>query len=37
LRDPDTRLFLEPNNYLCEAYDTEVNVGKDGLYKFINA
>ena len=36
LNDPETRLFLENNNYLCEAYDVECREGKDGLYYFIN-
>ena len=36
LQDVETRLFLEPNSFLCSAYDTELNYGKDALYEFIN-
>lgn len=36
LQDSETRLFLEPNTFLCEAYDKEVNFGKDALYSYIN-
>lgn len=36
LKDEETRLFLEPNNFLCSAYDIEFEYGKDALYDFIN-
>lgn len=36
LQDEETRLFLEPNEYLCKAYDQEDDYGKDALYKYIN-
>lgn len=36
LQDPETRLFLEMNDYLCKAYDEESRYGKDGLYAYIN-
>jgi len=36
LQDSETRLFLEPNTFLCAAYDKETNGGKDALYTFIN-
>ena len=36
LLDAETRLFLEPNNYLCRAYDVELQNGKDALYCYIN-
>lgn len=36
LKDIDTRLFLEKNEYLKEAYDTEVKFGKGALYEYIN-
>ena len=32
----ETRLFLETNEYLCEACDEELKKGADALYKFIN-
>lgn len=37
LQDEETRLFLETNNFLCNAYDAENNQGKEALYEFINA
>lgn len=37
LLDSETRLFLEMNEYLCEACDKELKEGKDSLYDFINA
>lgn len=36
LQDSETRLFLETNEYLIEAYDNEINYGKDALYEYIN-
>lgn len=36
LQDVETRLFLERNDYLAEAYDYEVDLGKDALYEYIN-
>lgn len=36
LQDSETRLFLETNEYLAEAYDNEINFGKDALYEYIN-
>ena len=36
LQDSETRLFLETNEYLTEAYDNEINYGKDALYEYIN-
>ena len=36
LTDKETGLFLEPNSFLCSAYDTELEYGKDALYDFIN-
>lgn len=37
LSDTETRLFLETNEYLCEACDRELEEGVDVLYKFINS
>ena len=37
LLDLETRLFLETNEYLCEACDRELEEGVDVLYKFINS
>ena len=37
LQDKETRLFLEPNSFLCSAYDMESEYGKDALYDFINS
>lgn len=37
LQDAETRLFLETNHYLNEAYDREMKLGKDGLYAYINS
>ena len=37
LLDMETRLFLETNEYLCEACDRELEEGVDVLYKFINS
>ncbi len=36
LRDSETRLFFETNEYLCEACDKELEEGKDILYEYIN-
>ena len=36
LQDSETRLFLETNEYLAEAYDCEADLGKDALYEYIN-
>lgn len=36
LQDAETRLFLETNEYLAEAYDCELDFGKDALYEYIN-
>ncbi|MDE5697309.1 MAG: hypothetical protein K2K74_10145 [Lachnospiraceae bacterium] len=35
LQDSETRLFLETNEYLNEAYDRESEGGKDALYQYI--
>lgn len=37
LLDLETRLFLETNEYLCEACDKELEDGQDALYEFINS
>ena len=37
LLDSETRLFLETNEYLCEACDEEMEKGADALYEFINS
>lgn len=37
LQDPETRLYLETNAYLCEACRTELIQGKEALYEYINA
>lgn len=29
------RIFLEDEDYLCKAYDTEVSAGVEALYAFI--
>ncbi len=36
LQDPETRLFLEINEYLCLACDKELEEGEDALYVYIN-
>ena len=36
LKDAESRLFLETNEYLIKAYDTEILEGKNALYDFIN-
>lgn len=36
LLDVETQLFLETDEYLCEAYDKEAELGKDALYEYIN-
>lgn len=35
LQDSETRLFLETNEYLNEAYDRESEDGKGALYEYI--
>lgn len=35
LSNPETRLFLEPNDYLCKCLDVESVSGVDALYDFI--
>lgn len=35
LSNPDTRLCLEPNDYLCNCLDIELKQGADALYEFI--
>ena len=35
LSNPDTRLFLEPNDYLCHCLDIETADGINALYDFI--
>ena len=37
LHNAETRLFLETNEYLCEAYDKEVEDGIAALYEYINS
>lgn len=37
LLDMETRLFLETNEYLCEACDRELDKGVDALYEFVNS
>ncbi len=36
LQDSETKLFLEPNQYLCDALDAEISGGVEQLYTFIN-
>lgn len=36
LSDPDTGLFLEPNEYLCKWLDLELANGVDALYAAIS-
>lgn len=36
LLDSETRLFLETNEYLCEACNKELEGGQDSLYEYIN-
>ena len=35
LNDTETNLFMETNDYLCEACDLELNGNIDGMYFFI--
>ena len=35
LSDPETRLFLEEDDYLRQACETELTKGVDSLYEFI--
>ena len=37
LLDTDTRLFLEPNEFLIQCCEIECDKGKETLYRFINA
>ena len=36
LMDSDTRLFFEPNTYLCKACDYELDDSEERMYEFIN-
>ena len=36
LMDPETGLYLETNQYLCDACDMELGQGRDALYEYIN-
>ena len=36
LMDSETGLFLETNQYLCEACDVELDHGSKALYDYIN-
>lgn len=36
LMDSDTRLFFEPNSYLCRACDFELDGSEERMYEFIN-
>lgn len=36
LNDMETRLYLETNEYLCEAYDVEMDKSIEALCDFIN-
>ena len=36
LMDNDTRLFFEPNSYLCKACDCELDDSEERMYEFIN-
>ena len=36
LMDHETRLYLETNQYLCDACDMEMEHGERELYRFIN-
>lgn len=36
LMDSDTRMYLEPNDYLVQAYNVETDLGIDKLYSYIN-
>lgn len=36
LNDEETRLYLETNEYLCQACEEEMNGGLEALYTFIN-
>ena len=37
LLDTDTRLYLEPNEFLIQCCEIECDKGKEALYRFINA
>lgn len=36
LNDEDSRMFLETNEYLCEACRIEIEEGIDAFYEYIN-
>jgi len=36
LNDADSRMFLETNEYLCEACRIEIEEGIDAFYEYIN-
>ncbi|MCI6714187.1 MAG: hypothetical protein SOV65_05640 [Phocaeicola vulgatus] len=36
LNDEETRLYLETNEYLCQACEAEMDRGIEALYTFIN-
>lgn len=36
LLDADTRLYLEPNEFLIRCCETECDKGKEALYRFIS-
>lgn len=36
LLEPETRLFLETNDYLCTACEIEMDKGIDEMYNYIN-
>lgn len=36
LMDSETGMYLETNQYLCEACDLELEHGSDALYDYIN-
>ena len=36
LMDPETGLYLETNQYLCDACDMELEQGNEALYEYIN-
>ena len=36
LLDADTRLYLEPNEFLIRCCEMECDKGKEALYRFIN-
>ncbi len=36
LMEPDSNLYLETNDYLCEACDVELDCGADAVIDYIN-